>query len=118
MPLLAKLIAAIATGAIAVFSRFMSFSLALKFASYTAWIAVLTAYLASVYVCITSLRTMVVSFLGSTGGINGGIGSAFAMGVGMLIPSNAAGVLSCVASVWIATQVYKIQKDGIHNYSK
>jgi|SRR6185369_2375163 len=118
MPLLAALIGGIATGLVSVLGRMMALDLALKFASYIAWISVLTAFLGTVFVCATSLNAAVRAAITGAGGINGGMLSAFAMGLTMLIPANAGGVLACVASVWIASSIYKIQKHGISNFSK
>jgi len=117
MPLLATLIGSIASALVELFSKFMGFKLALKFASYTTWLAVLAAFLISVYVCLSSLFGM-ASGLGSGGG-SGGVSwvRLFWMGLGMFIPPNAGAVMSCIGSVWISTSLYKIQKDGIQNYS-
>jgi len=114
MPVLAALIGSMASGLVGVFSSFMSFQLALKFAAYTVWIVVLGTFLASVYVFMSSLYSMVS---GAAGG-GSGWSSWFFIGLGMFIPSNAGAVIGCVASVWIASSVYKIQKQGIHNYAK
>lgn len=117
MPILATLIGSIASALVELFSKFMGFKLALKFASYTTWLAVLAAFLISVYVCLSSLFGM-ASGLGSGGG-TGGVSWVrfFWMGLGMFIPPNAGAVMSCIGSVWISTSLYKIQKDGIQNYS-
>ena len=124
MPLLATFIGSLSSALVGLFSRFLSFKVALQFASYTTWIAVLSAFLLSVYVCLSSLFGMVGALSSGGGGGGGGGGlagsmvSMFFMGVGVFIPANAGAVISCVGSVWIATSVYKIQKHGISNYSK
>jgi hypothetical protein len=118
MPLLAGLIGSIATALVGFFARFLSFKLALKFASYTTWLAVFGAFLISVYVCLSSLYGMVSGLLSGSNGSGISWVSMFFMGVGMFIPANAGAVVACVGSVWIATGIYKIQKDGIQNYSK
>lgn len=117
MPLLATFIGSLSSALVSLFSRFLSFKVALQFASYTAWIAVLSAFLLSVYVCLSSLFGMVGGLVPG-GGLAGSMVSMFFMGVGVFIPANAGAVISCVGSVWIATSVYKIQKHGISNYSK
>jgi hypothetical protein len=117
MPLLAKLIGAIASGLVAVLGRFMLYSQALKYAAYGAWIVVMGTFLTTVYVCVSSLYSSAVGMISSSG-VNGGIASAFFMGLGMFIPANAGSVLACVSSVWIATNIYKVQKQGIFNFSK
>lgn len=122
MPLLATFIGSLSSALVGLFSRFLSFKVALRFASYTTWIAILSALLVSVYVCLSSLYAFVGAFV--SGGVGGGSGlsgsmvSMFFMGVGVFIPANAGAVISCIGSVWIATSVYRIQKDGIENYSK
>jgi hypothetical protein len=117
MPIFAKLVGAIATGLVAVLGRFMLYSQALKYAAYGAWIVVMGTFLGTVYVCTNSLYTSAVGMIASSG-VNGGFVSAFFMGLGMFIPANAGAVLACVSSVWIATNIYKVQKQGIFNFSK
>lgn len=114
MPLLAKFIGVIATFFVTIFSRFLGFKAALQLASFLAWLAVLAAFIGAVSACLNGLYSVVAS------GVSGGPEwmSRFAMGLGMFIPANAGGVLSCMGSVWIGAQVYKIRKTGIHNYSK
>lgn len=115
MPVLATFIGSMASALVELFSKFMGYKLALKFASYTTWLAVLAAFLISVYVCLSSLFGMV-----SSGGGGGGSGDwvrLFWMGLGMFIPPNAGAVMSCIGSVWISTSIYRIQKHGIQNYS-
>lgn len=116
MPLLATFIGTIASGLVAVFSRFMAFGLALKFAAYGAWIAVFSIFVTTVFACVTGLSTMLQAMFNS--GTANAVVKGFGMGLGMLIPSNAVAVMSCLASVWIACQIYKVQKQGMHNYSK
>lgn len=119
MPLLATFIGSLSSALVGLFSRFLSFKVALRFASYTTWLTVLAAFLVSVYVCLSSLYGFVGAFVsGGGGGGSGSMLSMFFMGVGIFIPANAGAVMSCIGSVWIATSVYKIQKDGIENYSK
>ena len=114
MPLFAKLFGSIATALAALFSQFLGFKVALKLAAYTTWIVVFTAFLVSVFVCVSSLLGMVTSSVGSTTG--GSWMVYFWMGLGMFIPSNASAIMACLGSVWIATSIYKVQKDGIMNF--
>ncbi len=124
MPLLVMFIGSMTSALVGLFTRFLSFKVALRFASYTTWITILSALLVSVYVCLSSLYGFVGAFISGGGGAGGGSGlsgfmvSMFFMGVGVFIPANAGAVISCVGSVWIATSIYKIQKHGIENYSK
>lgn len=118
MPLFAGLIGSLASAFASLFSKFMGFQAALRLASYTAWILVLQTFLVSVFVCIMSLHSMLVGMVGSGGSGAGAWVSYFWMGLGMFIPSNAAAVISCLAAVWIGTNIYKVQKEGIHHYSK
>lgn len=113
MPLLAKFIGAIASFFLGIFGRFLGYKAALKLASFLSWLAVLGTFITTVSVCLSSLHGMV------SAGVSGGAAwlSYFVMGLGMFIPANAGAVLSCMASVWIGAQVYKIRKTGIHNYS-
>lgn len=112
MPLFAAFLGSLAQAFLALFVKFMGFKQALRLASYAAWITILTAFITTTMVCISSLYGMVSGF----GGGGGGWLSYFWMGLGMFIPSNAAAVLSCIGSVWVATSVYKMQKDGLINF--
>ena len=114
MPLFAKLFTSIAAGLVSLFSTFLGYKVALKLAAYTTWIAVFTAFLVSVFVCVSSLLGMVTSTVGSTAG--GSWMPYFWMGLGMFIPSNASAIMACLASVWISTSIYKVQKEGIMNF--
>lgn len=115
MPLFAGFIGTIATALATFFAQFMGFKLALKLAAYLTWLSVFTAFLATVYICVNSLYTG-ASALFNGGGGGGGWLSYFGMGLGMFIPGNAGAVMSCVGSVWIATGIYKFQKDAIHSF--
>ena len=121
MPILAVLITSLASALASFFVKFVSVGLAVKLAAYTAWMAVFTAFLISVYVCVSSLLTMTQSMGGGGGGGGGGGAdwvSYFWMGLGMFVPANAGAVLSCVASIWIATYIYKTQQRAIFNFAK
>ena len=114
MPLLATFIGSIASALAGFFARFLSFKVAIQLASFLTWLGVITAFAATVHVCLSSLYSMAAaSGVGGPGWVQ-----KLWMGLGMVIPSNAGAVLSCLGSVWIATEVYKIRKAGIHNYSK
>lgn len=114
MPLLAGLIGSMASGLAGFFATWIGYQAALKLAAYVTWITVAGVFLASVYTCINSLYGMLS---GMSGG-GGGWVKYLWMGLGMFIPQNSTAVLSCVASVWIATSVWRIQKTGIENFSK
>lgn len=117
MPLFAGLLLSLCNGLAAVFIRFMSIEAAVKLAAYTAWLAIVTALLTTVYICLSSLY-------GYLGTLVGGGGTAsvsnwvtyFFMGAGMFIPANAGAVLSCVASVWLATNIYRVQSFAIKSF--
>lgn len=115
MPLFATLMASAFSGLVGFFARFFALNLAQKLAAYAMYITVTVAMVASVLGCLHALVGMLASF-----SVGGGVSFSwvryFFIGVGMFIPSNAAGVLSCLASVWILTSIYKVQKQGLHNY--
>lgn len=113
MPLLASFIGSLAAALAGFFARFLSFKVAIQLAAFLTWLTVITAFAFSVHVCLSSLYGMA-----SAGGGGAGWVQKLWMGIGMVIPANAGAVLSCLGSVWIATEVYKIRKAGIHNYSK
>jgi len=114
MPLFASLFGSAVTALVQLFGLFMSYKVALKFAAYTAWIAVFTALLVSVFVCVSSLLGMLTSGVSAPGGAEWV--SKFFVGLGMFIPSNAAAVIACVSSVWISTRIYAVQKQGIFGF--
>lgn len=116
MPLFATLMASLFSGLVGFLARFVSLQLAQRIAAYAMYIAVTAALLVTTLVCLSSLFGM-LSALFSGGGF-GGLGWVrfFFMGAGMFIPANAGAVMSCIASVWIATSVYKVQKQGLHHY--
>lgn len=111
MPLFAKLVAGIAALMIKVFSLFYAETIALKLAAYVTWIAVVGAMVATTAVCIGNIMNLLSAFI--SGGGAGVAGQYIAMGLGMFIPDDAGAVMGCVASVWLTTTVYKLQKTGI-----
>lgn len=114
MPLFAKLFTSIAAALVALLSQFLALKTALKLAAYTTWIAVFTAFLVSVFVCVSSILGMVTSSVGATGGAPWL--SYFWMGLGMFIPSNASAIVACLGSIWISTSIYQVQKQGIFGF--
>lgn len=115
MPLLSTLVASLAGGLAALLSTIMGYTLALKLAAYTAWIAVTVAFLAATFVCVSSMWNMAAAFFSGGGGM-ATVSGAIAIGLGVIVPSNAAVVLSCCSSVWIASQIYKLQKQGLIHF--
>jgi hypothetical protein len=119
MPLLANLIGLLASFFWGIFSKYMASRLALQVAGYTAWIAVLAAFAASVLVSMQALSSglqAAYSALGSPSPSNWP--GYIAMGIGMVIPSSAPSILGFVAAVWIATSVVRIKKQGIEHFTK
>lgn len=117
MPLFAAFVGSIASALVSLFSQFVGFKAALKLAAYTTWVAIFSAFLVSVYVCVSSLYGMVGGLLSGTNGSGISWVAMFFMGVGMFIPANAGAVVACIGSVWIATGIYKFQKDAIHTFA-
>lgn len=118
MPLFATLMASGLSAMVGFFARFMGLQLAQKIASYTLYIATTVAFLVTVLVCLKSLLGFVQTMFSGSYGLSGALSwvNYFGMAVGMFIPSNAVPVIACVASVWIGTSIYKVQKQGLHNY--
>jgi len=116
MPVFATMVAGLGSAFVSLFSKFMGIQAALKLASYAAYLAIIAAFTASVYVCIGGLLSYVSSFSPSGGG--GNWVSYFMMGLGMFIPANAGGVLSCIGSVWLACNVYRLQHVGVIQFSR
>lgn len=115
MPLLATLVASIAGGLASLLSVIMGYQLALKLAAYTVWITITGIFVTSTFACITAMWSMMVGYFGGGGGMHT-LSGALAMGLSVIVPSNAATVMACCQSVWIATQVYKLQKQGLINF--
>lgn len=112
MSLLAKLIAGMGASLVSFFAIFFELRVAQKLAAYTLWIAVLTAFMISVFVCIQNIFGYIELFT-----VNGPAWlSYFMMAVGMFIPSNAAALMTCQGSIWMATTIYKMQKQGIFHF--
>ncbi len=119
MPLLASFIGGLASFFAGLLAQFMSFRLAIKYASFLAWATVIVGYATAVSVCLATLRGLLLGALGAFGAPSADNWMGFfSMGIGMVVPSAAPAIIACVASVWIATQVFKIQRQGIENFSK
>ena len=115
MPLLATLMASLASGLATLLSTIVGYRLALKLAAYTVWVSLTVAFTMTTLVCVTSLWSMAAGYF-SGGGSIASISGAIAIGLSMIIPPNAGVVLSCCSSVWIAAQVYRLQKQGLIHF--
>lgn len=114
MPIFAAFLLSICNALATLFSRFMGIEAAVKLAAYVAWIALVAALLTTVSVCLSSLYSMAAALF--TGGGGSGWWQMFFMGLGIFIPSNAGAVMSCVASVWLATNIYRVQSFAIKTF--
>lgn len=117
MPIFAALLLSLCNALATVFARFVGIEAAVKLAAYVAWLALLTALLASLYVCLSSLYGMAGALFSGSGG--SGLSAwvtMFFMGLGMFIPANAGAVMSCVASVWLGTNIYRVQSFAIKSF--
>lgn len=115
MPLFATLIGSIAGGLASFLSLMMGYKLALKLAAYTVWLTVTATFLTTTLICINSIWAMFSAYFSGTGG-TATVSGAIGMALSVIIPSNAATILSCCSSVWIAASVYKLQKMGIVHF--
>lgn len=104
-------------GFVAIFGQFLAMRTAVKLAAFSALVTICTAFLVTVYVCLSSLYSMSSALIAGAG-VGASWVSAFFMGVGMFIPANAGAVMACIGSVWIATNVYKFQRDAVLNFGK
>lgn len=96
------------------FTRFMALPEAYAWGRRTFIVALGVSFFAAVSVCISSLYGAVASALSSGGGGSyGQLWSFFLMGLGMVIPSNAAVVLACMFSVWAACVAYRLKLEGL-----
>lgn len=112
MPVFAAYIGSLFSGLVGVFAQFMSVQLAIKFAAYTAWIALTVAFVAGVVTCIQTMVDMLSMFANGSGWWRW-----FFIGLGMFIPVNGAAIISCQGAIWIATNVYKLQKGAIEKFA-
>ncbi|MDA8456141.1 hypothetical protein M4R22_15335 [Acidovorax sp. GBBC 3334] len=113
MPLFATLVSNIGAALVSLFSRFMGLFSALKLASYVTYLGITATFVTTVYVCVGGLLTYLTSFsFGGGSTTDSNWMGYFGMGLGMFVPQNAAGVLSCVGSVWIGCNVYRLQQIG------
>ena len=67
MPLLAKFIGTIATFFVEIFAKFLGYKAALALASFTAWLAVLSAFIAAVSVCLNALYATIQAGVSAAG---------------------------------------------------
>lgn len=70
------------------------------------------AFVVAVSACFSAVYVAVASALAGGGG-GTPLWQWFLMGLGMLIPSNAAVLVGCVFSVWIASMVYRLKLEGV-----
>lgn len=115
MPLFATLVMGLANGFYLVFGSFLAMKTAVKLAAFAALITIVSAFLVTVFICISALHTMIAGLL-SGGGAGAEWISRFFMAVGMFIPANAGAVIACIGSVWIATSIYKFQRDAVLSF--
>lgn len=116
MPVFSVFLGSLATAFVSLFARFMGFKLALKLAAYSAWLTIFIALLGSVFICLSSLYSMASALISGANGSGIPWVSYFFMGLGIFVPANAGAVVSCVASVWLSTGIYKFQRDAIRHF--
>jgi len=116
MPIFAALLLSLCNALAVLFARLMSVEAAIKLAAYVAWMALVVALLGSVYICLSSLYSMASGLFSGSGATGGSWVRFFFMGLGIFIPSNAGAVIACVASVWLATNIYRVQSFAIKTF--
>ena len=104
MPLLAGVVSAAINGLIAFFGYFFAANEAIAWARRTFIISLGIAWLAAIKVCMSALLSMISL---------SGLPDRFLMGLGMFIPANAAAVVACIGSVWLACVIYRLKVDGL-----
>ncbi|SFQ45802.1 hypothetical protein SAMN05216567_116149 [Variovorax sp. OK605] len=113
MPLLATFLGWAVVALANFFGRWMLAQTAMRIAGYVVFLSLVTGFTLAVSGCLTLLSGYL------TGGSGGGSGGEsnwsryFWIGLGIFIPANAGGIMSCLASVWVACQVFKMQKIGV-----
>jgi len=104
MPLFATLVAACINGLTVFYGSVMAANQAMAWARRTFILALMTAFFVAVKVCVSSLLAQASTV---------GLPSKFLMGLGMFIPNNAAAVLACMGSVWLASVMVRLKIDGL-----
>jgi len=117
MILFSKLVAGLFAGVASLLGLILARDVAVKSAAYAAYISITSAFLVATFICINSLWAMASAFFSGSGGWDS-VGGAAAMGLGMIVPSNAATVLACCASVWTGSRIYMLQKQGIFFFGR
>lgn len=115
MPLLSQLLTGLFSSLASLLGLLFVQDVAVKTATYIAYIAITSAFLVATFACVNSLWSMAAGYFSGSGGWTS-IEGAVAMGLGMAIPSNAATVLACCASVWTGSRVYMLQRQGLVHF--
>ena len=110
MPLLAALFRGIHLWWVGLLSNVAFYVFTVPWARRAFIVALSAAFMVTVGACFSALLSVVSSGAGAAGPLAG----RFMQGVGMLIPSNAVAVMSCVASVWLTCVVYKLKLQALH----
>lgn len=106
MPLFASLVAACINGLTTFYAVVLTYQQAIAWARRTFIIALMAAFCVAVKVCMTALLGMIATTAGA-------LPSRFLMGLGMFIPGNAAAVLACMGSVWLACVIMRLKLEGL-----
>lgn len=109
MPLFAVLFRAVHLWWVGLLSNIGYYLFVVPWARRTFIVALTAGLMVTVGACLSSLLSVVNGF-----SVSGPLAQRFVQGLGMLIPSNAVAVMSCVASVWLACLVYKLKLQALH----
>jgi hypothetical protein len=111
MPLLANLLVHIITFLISFFSRFMLAEKAFRVSAVLIFIGLAGALLATGLSCARGVCAQGISGISSSH-------PNFAVGLGIAFNGTTMAAASCYASVWLACQIYVINKKGINLVTK
>ena len=105
MPMLGALFAGMIRYMMVAFIYIFGQQLGIKWAERVFVIGLATAFFVAVTTCVSTLQGAINAAVAG-GRISGGA-ARFVQGVGMFVPSNAVGLIGCVAYVWLACVVYR-----------
>lgn len=94
------------------FRAFMGIQEAAAWAKRAFIVALGAALVVAVSACFSAVYQAVAGAL-SGGGGGTPLWQWFLMGLGMLIPSNAAVLVGCMFTVWLACAVYRLKLEGV-----
>lgn len=111
MPLLGQLLVSIITFLMSVFGRFMLAEKAFRLSAVLIFVGLAAALLTTGLSCANGVCAQGISGMSSSH-------PSFAIGLGIAFNSTTMAAASCYSTVWLACQIYVINKKGINLVTK